>query len=335
MTKTYALTPSAERSTRECLDPWFFVLIDAARRVKPCCWHPPVTTLPPGASLDAALDGPEIRELRRQLLDGDLNTHCRECPQRRLIDPAGLRRILYREITRELGDPAIRRIWPAPRDPPPPAPRLDPQTQAKLRWRGDEPAEGLTWGRLMTGDTLWDLYLRTRRFGARDRLLEIGPGYGRLARTALERGVPFAAYTGLELSAARVGQLCLAFSDDRLRWLQGDIDDWESDDRFDVAIASSTFEHLYPDCRKALTNLRRHLAHGAFAFIDFLPIDGEGRQAFQADHFARLYPREELTRIFEECGYRVRAIETCTIGEGDAGPVERFVVIAQRGRGLA
>ena len=59
--------------------------------------------------------------------------------------------------------------------------------RSQRRWRSDEIAPHLTWDRLMTGDSLWDLYQRRHDFNARDRILEIGPGYGRLLKTALER----------------------------------------------------------------------------------------------------------------------------------------------------
>ena len=75
------------------------------------------------------------------------------------------------------------------------------------RWSGDEPVAELTWGRVMTGDSLWSVYQRYRRFTPNDAILEIGPGYGRLLRTALEWNVPFRSYIGLELSKARVDRL--------------------------------------------------------------------------------------------------------------------------------
>ena len=50
---------------------------------------------------------------------------------------------------------------------------------SQQRWRGDEPDAGLTFGALMTGDTLWDLYICHHTFCESDRILEIGPGYGR------------------------------------------------------------------------------------------------------------------------------------------------------------
>lgn len=200
---------------------------------------------------------------------------------------------------------------------------------SQQRWRSDEPAPDLTWGRLMTGDSLWDLYQKWRDFTARDRVLEIGPGYGRLLKTALERGARFASYTALELSQARVGNLKAEFPIDGVRFVQGDIDSWSGDEPFDVVICSSTFEHLYPDCRRALRNIHRQLTPGGAIFIDFIESTASWPDTEANGTYIRRYSEEELTAIFNECGYALQAIETCTLGEGNLGPVRRYVVAAK------
>jgi SAM-dependent methyltransferase len=221
---------------------------------------------------------------------------------------------------------------------------------SQRRWAGDEVPAELTWGRVMSGDSLWTLYQRYRQFTANDAILEIGSGYGRLLRTALELKVQFRSYTGLELSEARVDRLRQEFDLDTVGFVAADIDTWTSTSRFDVVICSSTFEHLHPDCRAALHNIRHHLAPGADVFIDF--IGSVPRRVFGIDlasltskliqkmkfsarwfepdgTYIRIYPVRELRDIFAECGYAVRAIEICTLGVGKGGPVIRLVVVAQ------
>src|ERR1700724_3925539 len=119
-------------------------------------------------------------------------------------------------------------------------------TTSQRRSSGDEPPAELTWGRIMNGDSLWALFQEYRPFSANDRILETGPGYGRLLRTALERNVQFRSYTGLELSKARVDRLHQEFDLDTVDFVAADIDTWTSTDRFDLVICSSTFEHLHP-----------------------------------------------------------------------------------------
>jgi hypothetical protein len=98
MRKTYAAIPNAELSTRHCLDPWFDNLLDADRGLHPCCWHPAVGTLPVGGSLADLLEGPAMREIRHQLLTGQLNQHCQECPSRALTTPDRLRQVLIERL---------------------------------------------------------------------------------------------------------------------------------------------------------------------------------------------------------------------------------------------
>ena len=96
--KPFYSAPSSAKSTRDCLDPWFFAMLNAKRELQPCCWHPSVGTVAVGQSISEILNGEPMRELRRQLLDGELNEHCRECPARSLTTPAKLRTKLIAEL---------------------------------------------------------------------------------------------------------------------------------------------------------------------------------------------------------------------------------------------
>jgi cyclopropane fatty-acyl-phospholipid synthase-like methyltransferase len=214
---------------------------------------------------------------------------------------------------------------------------------SQRRWSGDEPAADLTWGSLMTGDSLWALYEKYRQFAPNDKILEIGPGYGRLLKTALDRKIPFQSYTALELSKPRVDRLRREFNLRKVHFIQGDIDIWTESSKFNVVICSSTFEHLYPDCRKALKNVQHHLTSTADVFIDFIGntqrtmfshfIDNTQRKIVYFEPngtYIRVYPKEDLFRLFAECGFTVRAIDTCTLGRAKRGPVNRLVVVAER-----
>lgn len=204
----------------------------------------------------------------------------------------------------------------------------DTHALSQTRWRGEEAPAGLTWGRLMTGDSLWDLFERHRRFRSGDHVLEIGPGYGRLLRTAIERKIPFASYTGVELSRARVSRLSEEFDLPNARFVEGDIDSWSGQRKYDVVLCSSTFEHLHPDCGAALRNIHRQLAAGGQVFIDFIAGE-EPQRGFEPNGtYIRIYDRNEIAALFAKCGYAVKAIERCTLGTGAVGPVERLVVVA-------
>jgi cyclopropane fatty-acyl-phospholipid synthase-like methyltransferase len=211
---------------------------------------------------------------------------------------------------------------------------------SRRRWSDDEPAAGLTWGNLMTGDSLWSLYEKHQPFAPNVRILEIGPGYGRLLKTALERNIPFESYTALELSKARVERLRREFDLSKIHIIQGDIDTWTHPCTFNVVICSSTFEHLYPNCRQALTTVYRHLDPTGIVFIDFISgnLQWKVLQNFTRKliyfepngTYIRVYPKEELVRLFAEHGFMVRAIDTCVLGKGKRGPVNRLVIVATR-----
>lgn len=68
--------------TRDCLDPWSFVLVQSDREVLPCCWHPPIGTLGKRQHLSEVINNTIIKELRYKLLNGDLPDHCQNCPTR-------------------------------------------------------------------------------------------------------------------------------------------------------------------------------------------------------------------------------------------------------------
>jgi MoaA/NifB/PqqE/SkfB family radical SAM enzyme len=88
---------AAPGETRRCLDPWFFVLLQADGAVRPCCWHPPVGSLGRG-SFDTIVNGPEVVSLRRRLASGYLDEFCASCPARPVQQITGFRQLLLSEV---------------------------------------------------------------------------------------------------------------------------------------------------------------------------------------------------------------------------------------------
>src|SRR5579862_1369934 len=197
--------------------------------------------------------------------------------------------------------------------------------RSQERWKRDEPDAGLTWGRPMTGESLWDIYSAVRQFRPSDHILEIGPGYGRLLQTCLDRNVPFATYTGVELSPPRVARLSEKYGSEKIRFVVGDVNNWRGERPFDVILCSSTFEHLYPDCSMALRNLASQLAPEATVLIDFIAVAGRNTRFEPSGTYVRRYDEDELTALFDGAGLSVRKVRRCTIGEGARGDVARSV----------
>ena len=206
---------------------------------------------------------------------------------------------------------------------------------SQVRWKGDEDARGLTWGSMMTGDSFVDVVTRHHAFTGAETIVEIGPGYGRLLRTILERRLPFARYLGLELSAARVERLTQELGSSQIAFANGDVMRDALTVRPDVVLCSSTFEHLFPSMTKALLNLRAAAAPDCTLFVDFIQNQGDDALDISRAYFERttayirMYARAELERLFTEAGFRVRAIESIVLGRDAAGAdVRRALVVA-------
>jgi SAM-dependent methyltransferase len=177
--------------------------------------------------------------------------------------------------------------------------------RSRFRWRSAPPDSGLTWARQITGDGFIDVVARRRAFTDGDRILEIGPGYGRLLSTLLARRTPFASYTGLDLSDQNVDYLHRTFRDPRLHVLHGDVEELDLTERFDVVISSLCFKHLYPSFERALERIVRHIEPGGWLFFDLLEanlvstLTGHNRY-FQDPNkttFVRRYRRREVRKL--------------------------------------
>lgn len=144
--------------------------------------------------------------------------------------------------------------------------------RAKIRWRGNEADKHLTWGMIWDGSAFVEATRKRVSFTPSTSILEIGPGYGRLLDQILKEGLLFQSYLGLDLSQGRINRLTEKYQgDERVKFLLGDVETFQLDQRFDLCISSATFVHLYPDCSKALRNIERHLKPGGYLAFDVHP----------------------------------------------------------------
>lgn len=212
-------------------------------------------------------------------------------------------------------------------------------SQAKSRWRGDEPDAGLTWGRVMTGDSFFDEVEKHFRFTAYTRILEIGPGYGRLLKTLLDRGHPFASFCGVDLSETRVDKLRRQFEDDRIRFEIGDCSQFQLSQSFDIGLCSATFEHLYPSIEQTLVNLRAQIDLKGTLFVDFIMHDEDfslSRAYFEEKSiggaYIRIYSLRELEQLFDQAGFTIQAANPLVLGTGFQGETIRRMLICASAR---
>jgi SAM-dependent methyltransferase len=192
--------------------------------------------------------------------------------------------------------------------------------RSKARWRGDEPDVGLTWGARWDGSAFIDATKQYYSFAASTRILEVGPGYGRLLDQILSEGLPFQSYLGLDISKARVERLTQKYhADRRIEFLYGDVENADLGRHFDLCISSATFAHLYPDCGKGLRNVARHLGDGGKITFDLQ--GGRSRGKFQPDGvtYERGYDVDDIRRLSRDDGLTVIGWQDIKHGIGSDG----------------
>ena len=180
---------------------------------------------------------------------------------------------------------------------------------AKSRWRATAPGPELTWGKELTGDAFVDRAVAHHAFGPDRRVLEVGPGYGRILRTCLERSVPFYRWVGLDLSAENVRHLSREFPDPRIEFVEGDAESARVHTPVDTVISSLTFKHIYPSFELALRNLAGQLSQRGLVLFDL--IEGSGR-CFERDDitYIRQYSREEVGELLARAPLELVGFDT-------------------------
>lgn len=108
----------------------------------------------------------------------------------------------------------------------------------------------------------------------RTRVLEVGAGYGRVARRLIEKG--YARVFAIERSTAAdaiEGDLAGAVADGRLTVLRQDVRQFASDERFDLILwmFSGIADFSPGEQRAVLANLTAHLAPGGRLVLDLPP----------------------------------------------------------------
>jgi SAM-dependent methyltransferase len=178
--------------------------------------------------------------------------------------------------------------------------RTDVAEVARSRWRATGPGLDLTWGARVSGVAFVERAMAHGAFGSDRIVLEIGSGYGRIVRSCLDRGAPFARYIGLDLSPSNVAHLRRTFTDPRVEFLEGDAERASLDVPVDTVISSLTFKHLYPSFEATLANLRGQLSDRGRVLFDL--IEGN-RRYFHWDGrtYVREYRQDEVMGILAAC----------------------------------
>jgi SAM-dependent methyltransferase len=170
----------------------------------------------------------------------------------------------------------------------------------KGAWRNAKPTAALTWNAEMTGDAFVDRMTKLR--GPLGRVLEIGPGYGRVLRTLLERAVAFDSYTGVDISEQNVAHLKQTFTDQRLKFVHSDIFEFVDEQPYNTVYSSAVFMHIYPDIGGILRRCRELLRAGGAICFD-VPLGGQRMIHSAQQLYVHEYTRPLLQQHAKNAGY--------------------------------
>jgi SAM-dependent methyltransferase len=180
--------------------------------------------------------------------------------------------------------------------------------RSRRRWREALPVTHLTWGKEVSGDAFILKADAYGAFGPDKRLLEIGPGYGRLLKSLIKHGAAFKSYAGVDLSAENVRYLRETFAGEGFEFVHGDVESVRLEAGFDVVMSSLTFKHLFPSFRGALGHLAAQANPGCLFLFDL--IEGVGKH-FEHDGitYIRSYTRPEVSDALAGAGLKLVAFD--------------------------
>ena len=171
-----------------------------------------------------------------------------------------------------------------------------------------QPTAELTWNAEMDGV---EFISNVRKHAGDDlgRILEIGPGYGRLLATIQDDQIQFSDYLGLDISQETVDFLTAKFGQDHITYENADFFTFETKDAYDCIVSSAVFMHFYPSVEPAMRRCHALLETGGHLCFD-VPV-GKARYLDIASQFyVRDYADpEELVAIASSIGFRDCVVE--------------------------
>jgi SAM-dependent methyltransferase len=212
----------------------------------------------------------------------------------------------------------------------PRSPEESVKARAQSRWRTSQPNVGLTWGKELSGDAFIRKVSSYEGFDPASAVLEVGPGYGRLAEAALRLEVPFRRWVGVDVAEVSVRKFNERFPEEPVEAVLGDIESISLDEEFGTAVSSLTLKHLYPDCERALRNVAAHLADGGRVFFDLIEGDRQFFERIDGVTFIRQYTRDEVPGLLERASL---LLETLDEVDHDDDPEHRRLLVVARKAG--
>lgn len=197
---------------------------------------------------------------------------------------------------------------------------------SRQRWRNVHPTADLTWAKQLSGDAFIKKVAAYTALNASTKIIEIGPGYGRLLKSIQDNELEFQKYVGVDISQENVRYLTETFKADNLEIRWGDVETIELQTHFDIVISSLTFKHLYPTFEKALQNLTAFANPNCLFFFDLL----EGtQQYFEPDRvtYIRFYTKTEIQAILDRIPLQLVSFDEVQHNKDHI----RLLVVARKG----
>lgn len=209
--------------------------------------------------------------------------------------------------------------------------------RSQSRWRNALPDEGLTLGRTISGTPFIEMLGKHCKFTPTTRVVEIGPGYGRLLRALLASGVSFSSYTGIDLSPTNVAFLTRTFGSEKVTIVNEAAGNHNLPFQFDVAYASLTFQHFYPTFQFELSRILAQAAIGGKVVFDlperrwYYPFSEYWSKRDGNMSYIRVYTKREATTTVEAAGGQIESFDSVAM---DGARDIRLVVVCGRSRSV-
>jgi SAM-dependent methyltransferase len=200
--------------------------------------------------------------------------------------------------------------------------------KSRGRWRLSRPNEGLTWGEYLPGDEFIAKAIEHGVFGRGKRILEIGPGYGRLIDAVQRLSAPLDRYVGMDISQTNIDFLQAKYTDNKFSFICSDAETSDFGGAIDGMYSSATLHHFYPTNQKLLINVSKHLSPRARVMYD-VPEGVKSHFESDGETYIHWYSKKEISDILAEAGLKLVVFDNVKHGGGKKLH-PRMLVIAEK-----
>ncbi len=172
----------------------------------------------------------------------------------------------------------------------------------KTRWIESKPTDSLHWFRPSNAKEFVRILEREFSFTENSRLVEIGPGYGRVLNALTAAKVPFQSFFGIDLSEENVKHLRKKFeARSDMDFVCGDAEEDGLGSGVDLIFSSLVFQHQFPNFLRMAKNAATSLREGGSLVFD-IP-EGHDRWFKHNGAFIHQYCRLEIELLLAEAGF--------------------------------